>query len=81
MTLTNHNGAFKKCAISSKSVAISMLFIFPGALGVFQEYTILYYGEFVQYLSNHGINIVMYAVFFQRKLPILCFDITEADRL
>ena len=40
MTLTNHNGAFKKCAISSKSVAISMLFILPGALGVFQECTI-----------------------------------------
>ena len=47
MTLTNHNGTFKKCAISSISVAISMLFILPGALGVFQEYTILYYGEFI----------------------------------
>ena len=32
-----------------------MLFILPGALGVFQEYTILYYGEFIQYLSNYGI--------------------------
>ena len=40
MTLTNHNGTFKKCAISSISVAISMLFTLPGALGVFQEYTI-----------------------------------------
>ena len=55
MTLTNHNGTFKKCAISSISVAVSMLFILPGALGVFQEYTILYYGEFIQYLSNYGI--------------------------
>ena len=67
MTLTNHNGAFKKCAISSKSVAISMLFILPGALGVFQEYTILYYGEFVQYLSNYGIT---------HSIPLFCFDNT-----
>ena len=53
--MTTHNRTFKKCAISSISVAVSMLFILPGALGVFQEYTILYYGEFIQYLSNYGI--------------------------
>ena len=46
MTLTNHNGTFKKCAISSISVAISMLFYFAwgtgGNLGIYHSMENLY---------------------------------------
>ena len=48
--LTNDNGdkKKKKYAISSVFYSKSMVFILPGALVVYQGYTIFYYGKFVQ---------------------------------
>ena len=52
----------KKCAISSVFYSKSMVFILPGALVVYQGYTIFYYGKFVQCLINYGTTLLHYCM-------------------
>ena len=58
--LTNEGGDLQVCYFINKygTLLKRMVFISPRALQVFQRYTTLYYGKFVQRLTYYGITIM-----------------------